>query len=287
VACQRLEQTMSSNAHATIDIDNDLAIAWMDQLMTSPACNQRSFDSLYLAHCRMGLQQSCGRTLTPLPSVCVQSLAQINQCSARGGMMAPGLFNAPLSSRGPTAPPADGWSRLPASLQDALMSPTNAGGNIAGALLGLDAMYLSLPPDWHVRLNGGSWQLVDANKSARNHAFAKAGKAKYPPRMQLRIPRDKLRMVPPGATVRNGLVRVPVPGAGKGVPLSEALQLSGMNKVKPISEKAYRALAGRRLLASAFSWHRRRASPAIWPGLRVGLWQAQRWPLSASPLLRS
>lgn len=213
--------------NSEIELDNRLAVDWLEYWLDRPECNRTANDSIYLAACRTELRSVCRMPASPLPLVCRQRLA----CYV------------------PPAATPDYWARsaarFPGALRDATYSPGNIAGNAMGALSSLDALYHSLPPTWHVKVQGGQWELYDANKNARKHAFGKSGKAKYPPRMMLRLKDAKIPEIPKNAFTRQGTMRISAPNART---VAQALQITEMNKFKPISQSAFDKLYARRFL---------------------------------------
>ncbi len=223
----------TTGSNSTIEIGNELALTWVDYWARQPECNGQTHSAIFLTGCRQDLRMVCGlppsapprASYLPLPGSSGKSVA------AKPAQHSP--FNTVLD-------------RMPDAFMNSVSSPGNLAGNAMGGMLALDAMYHSLPTGFFVRVQGGEWELFDANKSARSKAFGKKGKARFPPRMMIRARNVSVPQLPPGAVMRGNQLRVPAVGAKT---VAEALRISRVNQFQPISDKAYRALAGRRLAA--------------------------------------
>lgn len=131
-------------------------------------------------------------------------------------------------------------------LWNAAFAPTNLLGTLSNSAQMLDALYHSLPATWHVKLQSGQWELYDANKTARTHAFGKAGKARYPVRMILRAKGAKLSWMSAFRTTEKGAVATVV-GAKT---LPQAIRAAEGGTLKLISSVAYSTLPLRGALGS-------------------------------------
>jgi hypothetical protein len=132
-------------------------------------------------------------------------------------------------------------------LQDAAWSPGSAAGTVVSGIQLLDALVHSLPPSLHVRLQGGTWELYDANKTPRKHAFGNRGKAKFPVRMQLRARGARMPWLTTFRSTPKGMV-IPVPDA-KALP--PALKLAGAQQMKWVNDAAWKKLPLRGVLGSS------------------------------------
>jgi hypothetical protein len=218
----------------TIEIPENLALNWIDHWASLPECNRNIQNSIFLASCRQDLRMACGLAVTPPPTACYAPI--LNYCS----VYAPG--NLSIQPRGfldPVLP------RVSDAFRDSLISRGNIAGNLLGGLVALDALAHSLPANFHVGLQGGQWELYDVNKTNRNNAWGKREKARYPAKMALRLNGANLPSLPAGATSRNGQVRILTPNA---TTVAGAMRIAGVNRFQPISDRAYKALIGRRVL---------------------------------------
>ena len=229
-----------------IHLDDHLAMGWMEQMLSQPRGIPNLADFVSIAACNNNLRECHGLDLLPFGT---HLHAHAQQLCERAPTMPmnrlidyPGLFAAQAK-----ATPAREHPTLKEAFLDAALSPTNILANSAGVAHWLDSLYQSRPATSVIPMQ--EWELVDANKSARKHARGAKAKAKYPPRMVLRA-KGKLpdHMLPDfGSTEKiskfhGGKTRIQVPGAKT---VSQALELKGLNKMKPISSKAYEMLKGR------------------------------------------
>ena len=230
---------MPALLNTDLDVDDQLATQLLDGMLASQSMIRSPNDFIFLAACRNDLRQTCGLNPAPLPPQCASHMRML------------GISPAPMSSNAAKAgmSPLDAASaRFPDSFADAMSSPTNVAGNLVGAGLALESLYHSLPPTWRVSLAGAEWELYDANKTARKHAFGKKGKAKFPPRMVLRARNAPLTVPPPNAKLRGTELRIPAHGAKT---VSEALKLSRMDRLQPITMQAFEKLKSYRLAGRA------------------------------------
>jgi hypothetical protein len=227
-------------AGTEIEVDDRLAIGWMDAVLAHPKSIQNLGDFVSIAACNNNLRQCNGLDLLPFGP---HLHGHAQQLCERAPTMPinrlidyPGLFAAQAKRT-----PAREHPSLVEAFKDAALSPTNILANTAGVAHWLDSLYQSRPATSVIAMD--QWELVDANKTARKHAKGAKAKAKLPPRMVLRA-KGKLpeHLMPEGAKFHGGKTRVPAPGMKT---VSEALELKGLNKMKPISNKAYELLKGR------------------------------------------
>jgi hypothetical protein len=127
-------------------------------------------------------------------------------------------------------------------LWESVFGGTNLAGNLAAVALLLDSLYLSLPLVWRVQMQGGKWELYDANAIARKNAFGKAARARLSPRMAIRLRGVRMTWLIPGSYIKNGVFRLPASGAKN---VAEILKVSGAKTMKMIPEKTYSALKWR------------------------------------------
>lgn len=116
---------------------------------------------------------------------------------------------------------------------------TNAPGNSTSIGLLFDSLFESLPLAWRVQLQGGKWELFDANALARKHASGKAARVRLPPRMALRARGVTMKWLTPNSRMVSGALRVPAAGAKS---VGEALRLSGVTAMKWIPSEAHSAM---------------------------------------------
>lgn len=119
---------------------------------------------------------------------------------------------------------------------------TNIPGNLIGLGMGIESLYLSLPLAWRVQLQGGKWELYDANAMARKSAFGKAAKIRLAPRMALRLRGVRMTWLIPGSHITSGAFRLPATG---GKTAAEILKVSGATSMTMIPESTYKALKWR------------------------------------------
>jgi hypothetical protein len=156
-----------------------------------------------------------------------------------------GSASKAVPTSGLAANPKAGLDALPDELWNALFAPTNVGGTASQGALLLDSLLHSIPMTWRVKLQGGSWELYDANSSARRHAFGKTAKLKYPPRMKLRVHGARLSWLPPGVRASGGATRIPTPNAKS---VSDAIRIAEARTMKLIPKVAHSALPFRGIL---------------------------------------
>ncbi len=118
---------------------------------------------------------------------------------------------------------------------------THAGDALTAGLL-LETLYHSLPLTWRIQLQGGKWELFDANAMSRKNAFGKSGKLRLRPRMALRARGVRLTWLIPNARMTGGALRLPAVGAKS---IADGLRISGASKIKLIPSDTYNALKWR------------------------------------------
>lgn len=232
-------------------LDPRLAMAWLTELIARPVVEISPAEYVGMLACYLDLRAAC-------PDVPRERLPA--QVPARGRALIMSAMRE-ASQRNPkwmdvTVPggehasatksrPAEAWEKFPEELWKAFFEWTNIMGTIAQTLMLLESLVRSVPVSWIAKLQGGKWELVDANASARRHAFGKAAKAAYKPRMILRARGVRLPWAVAGASFRNGATRIPVPNAAT---LKEGLKIARASSMRWVSKAAYSALPARGLL---------------------------------------
>ena len=236
------------------ELDPELALSWVDGLLANPSADVSVLEYVDLIGWRRGLastvQRSAKGAIPPLPTRGRMLLdAACRQATSMNPDWAAGA--SPASARPGYAaqpgakPPA--LERLPHELWEALFGVTNLPGTVSQTGLLIDSLLHSLPLTWRVKLQGGTFELYDANASARRHAFGKDAKLKYPPRMKLRVRGAKLSWLPPKSHVSGGAIRIPTPQAKS---VNDAVRIARANMMKLVPQTAFSSLPFRGLLGS-------------------------------------
>jgi hypothetical protein len=218
-----------STFDATFDVESSVAISWIDGILAH-ACKELSpADVIGLLWCRSALVGKLPlheRTGREAPHPLSDGLARqgIRQFLLDSGQS---RYAAPIATE-----------KLLKELKDAAFGKGAIAGTAVAGLQLVDALAHSLPATWHVRLQGGTWELYDANKTARKHAFGSRGKASFPVRMKLRARGAQMRWLSGFRSTPNGMVAA-VPHAAS---LPQALESSGANRAKFISDTAFKKL---------------------------------------------
>lgn len=229
-AVPRMPSTLLS---ADLELDEPLAVSWIDAVLDGQSLACSLDEGRHLYECRQSLLEH----RSDLAAVCRPTLRHLDALAMPAAPGAPGAAGA----RGAPAPaPAAGLPSLGAAIGDATISPANVWGTAVGSALAADALYHSLPAAWRVQMSGGRFELYDANASARRKAFGKAGKAKYPPRMMLRVEGAKMTWVNDAFAPhpRTGVQRAPVSGRS----MRAALQLTRANRMVAIGHEQWSRL---------------------------------------------
>jgi hypothetical protein len=235
------------------ELNPELALSWVDGLLTNPPTDVSALEYVDLIGWRRGLASTVRRgpqTATPpmptrgrmlLDSACRQATS-INPDWANVGSGSPRAGYAAQPGAKPTA-----IEKLPHELWEAIFGLTNLPGTVSQTGLLVDSLLHSLPLAWRVKVQGGTFELYDANSSARRHAFGKDAKLKYPPRMKLRVRGAKLSWLPPKSHVSGGIARIPTPRAKN---VSDAIRIARANMMKLVPQTAFSSLPLRGFLGS-------------------------------------
>jgi hypothetical protein len=229
---------------ATFELVPSVALPWIDRILATSAEALGPQDVIYLLRCRADLAGTLPfdqRLQRERPHPLCEGLLRtgVRQVVQHERAQA----TAQAQARYGKAPTKD---KLLEELAAAAFAPTNLLGTISASAQLLDSVYHSLPATWHVRLQGGTWELYDANKTARTHAFGKHGKARYPVRMVLRARAARMNWLASFRSTPKGMV-ASIP-AGSSFP--RAMKLTGANTFKPISKAVYSALPVRGIIGS-------------------------------------
>lgn len=229
---------------ATFELVPAVALRWIDSILATSAEALGPQDVIYLLRCRADLAGTVPfgeRQQRARPHPLCEGLLRtgVRQVVQHEGARA----TAQAQARFGRAPTKD---KLLEELWAAAFAPTNLLGTISANAQMLDSLYHSLPATWHVRLQGGTWELFDANKTARTHAFGKQGKARYPVRMVLRARGARMNWLASFRSTANGMV-ASVPGASS---VPKAINLTRASTFKLISNTAYSALPIRGIIGS-------------------------------------
>lgn len=224
------------------ELDPALALTWITELLYAPVPEITPSGYVGLLCARRDLAGLCAGTPTfrrpkPLPAK--------GGILLRAAMQEARQYNAnwmqAATPAGVTAPKSFG-DRFLEQLFDSVFGITNRLGNGLSTYLFLDSLYLSLPLAWRVQLQGGKWELYDANAIARRNAFGKAARVRLAPRMAIRLRGVRMTWMIPGAHITNGAFRLP---AGGGKSVADILKVSGATSMKMIPANTYGALKWR------------------------------------------
>jgi hypothetical protein len=229
---------------AVFDIAPGIALRWIDSILSRAAKDLSPQEVIYLLRSRAALAGTLPmdqRRALEAPHPVCEGLARSGVRQTVQQERARAIAESKARYASPLAP-----NRMLDELWNAAFAPTNLMGTLASSAQMLDSLYHSLPATMHVHLQGGTWELYDANKSARRHAFGKYDKAKFPVRMQLRARGAKMSWLTAFRSTPKGMVAA-VPGATS---VPQALKLAAASRLKLISNAAYGALPLRGVLGS-------------------------------------
>jgi hypothetical protein len=240
-AYPRSQSTTDAFLTGEFDLHPALAVRWIDALLLYPPTTLSVHEYVDLIGWRWGLGAATGQAasaISPPLSTRGRFLLEgaCREASARDQNWA-NSAGAP-SSAGYAANPSKAVERLPQEIWDAVFGRTNPPGTIAQTGLLVDTLLQSLPLSWRVKMQGGTWEIYDANSSARRHA-GKDAKLKYPPRMKLRVRGARLGWLQSGARKSGGAVRIPTPGAKT---VGDAVRIARANVMKLVPQTAYSSL---------------------------------------------
>jgi hypothetical protein len=223
-------------------LDPALALAWVTQLLYVPLPEITPSGYIGLLCARRDLAAAATGTPTfrrpkPLPAkgrVLIQAaMREATQQNAHWAQVTTPASNTSRQNLG---------DRFLEQLWESVFGLTNLSGNGLSTLMLLESLYLSLPLAWRVQLQGGKWELYDANAMARRNAFGKAARTRLTPRMAIRLRGVRMTWLIPGSFVKNGAFRLPAAGAKT---VADILRVSGATTMKMIPEEAYSALKWR------------------------------------------
>jgi hypothetical protein len=226
------------------DLDPALAMAWVDEVIRQPPAGLSPSGIVALLLWRGGLGDVAPvRKSTAQPGITHKAkwllTAACREATSRNPEWAAGSTQKAGAAANLAMQPKTPWDQLPDEIWSAVFGTTNLPGTIANGWLLLESLARSLPLEWRVKLQKGHFELYDANSSHRSHAFGKAGKLRYPPKMKLRVVGAKLSWLPDGARVSGGMARIPVPRARS---LGEALKILRASVMKLIPQTALNQL---------------------------------------------
>lgn len=228
-------------------LEPQLALAWVTELIVRPLVEITPSGYVFLLGCYRDLAAACPGSTAERPPAQLpargRALLQsaIREATQRNRDWIEISGAASFVSRIKTA-----WDRLPDEIWQALTASSNLPGTISQILLLLDALYQSLPLTWVVKVQGGTWELYDANALARKHAFGKAAKRALKPRMSIRARGVRMPWLMPGARTANGAVRMAAPGART---VAEGVRIARAGVMKWVPKTAWSSLPGRGVLS--------------------------------------
>ena len=161
--------------HGEFDLDLALALAFVDGLLLNPPANVTVSEFVDLMAWRRGLSEAApGANRGSTPGFPVRARTLVENACRQATQSNANWATGPGSNPGAASRP--GIEKLPEEIWNALFAWTNVGGTISQSVLLLDSLVQSIPLSWRVKLQGGTWELYDANASARR--LRQSGQAK-------------------------------------------------------------------------------------------------------------